>query len=151
MFFIFQLLLGLPFLLENPYGYILRSFELSRQFLFVWTVNWRFLPLAVFESRYFHALLLGLHLLCLVIFFFTRWKRFAIQCSPWLGSQSVMYVGSEGVVLLNILTWKTSHGYNTCICVWCSQIVRWLQYNIWSWYNICICVWCIDMIWWVLA
>ena len=37
-----QLVLGAPFLLHNPKAYIHRSFELSRVFLYKWTVNWRF-------------------------------------------------------------------------------------------------------------
>ncbi|XP_035279463.1 dol-P-Man:Man(5)GlcNAc(2)-PP-Dol alpha-1,3-mannosyltransferase [Anguilla anguilla] len=70
-----QLLLGLPFLLENPVGYVSRAFDLGRQFLFKWTVNWRFLPEEVFLSRYFHLALLGAHLLTLLLFTFRRWKR----------------------------------------------------------------------------
>jgi len=70
---VLQLLLGLPFLLENPVGYIERSFNLGRQFFFKWTVNWRFLPEAVFLSRWFHVSLLLLHLTFLFIFFIKKW------------------------------------------------------------------------------
>ncbi|TSU88987.1 Dol-P-Man:Man(5)GlcNAc(2)-PP-Dol alpha-1,3-mannosyltransferase [Bagarius yarrelli] len=49
---IIQLVLGLPFLLVNPVGYMSRAFDLGRQFLFKWTVNWRFLPEDIFLSRY---------------------------------------------------------------------------------------------------
>ena len=41
---VIQVVLGLPFLLENPHGYIKMSFDLGRQFFFKWTVNYRFLP-----------------------------------------------------------------------------------------------------------
>uniref|UniRef100_A0A673AM36 Dol-P-Man:Man(5)GlcNAc(2)-PP-Dol alpha-1,3-mannosyltransferase n=1 Tax=Sphaeramia orbicularis TaxID=375764 RepID=A0A673AM36_9TELE len=57
-----QILLGLPFLLENPVGYVSRAFDLGRQFMFKWTVNWRFLPEWLFLNRYFHLLLLKLWL-----------------------------------------------------------------------------------------
>ncbi|CAG07698.1 unnamed protein product, partial [Tetraodon nigroviridis] len=70
-----QLLLGMPFLLENPLGYLSRAFDLGRQFLFQWTVNWRFLPEWLFLSRYFHLLLLVAHLLTLLLFALCRWKR----------------------------------------------------------------------------
>ncbi|XP_061099658.1 dol-P-Man:Man(5)GlcNAc(2)-PP-Dol alpha-1,3-mannosyltransferase [Conger conger] len=70
-----QVLLALPFLLENPVGYLSRAFDLGRQFLFQWTVNWRFLPEEVFLSRHFHLALLGAHLLTLLLFTFRRWKR----------------------------------------------------------------------------
>uniref|UniRef100_A0A672FC12 Dol-P-Man:Man(5)GlcNAc(2)-PP-Dol alpha-1,3-mannosyltransferase n=1 Tax=Salarias fasciatus TaxID=181472 RepID=A0A672FC12_SALFA len=70
-----QLLLGLPFLLDNPIGYVSRAFDLGRQFMFKWTVNWRFLPEWLFLSRYFHLLLLTAHLLTLLLFALRRWKR----------------------------------------------------------------------------
>ncbi|KAM9789622.1 dol-P-Man:Man(5)GlcNAc(2)-PP-Dol alpha-1,3-mannosyltransferase [Neosynchiropus ocellatus] len=70
-----QLILGLPFLLENPVGYVSRAFDLGRQFMFKWTVNWRFLPEWFFLNRYFHLLLLAAHLLTLLLFALRCWKR----------------------------------------------------------------------------
>ncbi|KAM6918475.1 dol-P-Man:Man(5)GlcNAc(2)-PP-Dol alpha-1,3-mannosyltransferase [Xenentodon cancila] len=70
-----QLMLGLPFLLENPAGYVSRAFDLGRQFMFKWTVNWRFLPEWLFLNRSFHLFLLGSHLLTLLLFAFRRWMR----------------------------------------------------------------------------
>lgn len=68
-----QLLLGGPFLLDNPRGYILRSFELSRQFLYQWTVNWRCIPEWLFLDRNFQLLLLLSHVSLLLIFAHFRW------------------------------------------------------------------------------
>uniref|UniRef100_A0A8C9AKP0 Dol-P-Man:Man(5)GlcNAc(2)-PP-Dol alpha-1,3-mannosyltransferase n=1 Tax=Prolemur simus TaxID=1328070 RepID=A0A8C9AKP0_PROSS len=70
-----QVMLGLPFLLENPVGYLSRSFDLGRQFLFRWTVNWRFLPEALFLHRAFHLALLAAHLTLLLLFAVYRWHR----------------------------------------------------------------------------
>ncbi|CAM2119317.1 unnamed protein product [Caretta caretta] len=70
-----QVVLGLPFLLENPVGYVTRSFDLGRQFLFKWTVNWRFLPEEVFQHRAFHLALLAAHLGALGLFALHRWHR----------------------------------------------------------------------------
>ena len=70
------MLLGLPFLLHNPLGYVVRSFDLSRQFFHKWTVNWRFLPEEIFLDRRLHFALLCLHLLVLLIFATKKWKRF---------------------------------------------------------------------------
>ncbi|XP_038273073.1 dol-P-Man:Man(5)GlcNAc(2)-PP-Dol alpha-1,3-mannosyltransferase isoform X2 [Dermochelys coriacea] len=70
-----QVVLGLPFLLENPVGYVTRSFDLGRQFLFKWTVNWRFLPEEVFQHRAFHLALLAAHLAALGLFALHRWHR----------------------------------------------------------------------------
>lgn len=72
---ILQLVLALPFLLENPIGYVSQAFDLGRQFMFKWTVNWRFLPEWLFLNRYFHLLLLAAHLLTLLLFALRRWKR----------------------------------------------------------------------------
>ncbi|XP_078245882.1 dol-P-Man:Man(5)GlcNAc(2)-PP-Dol alpha-1,3-mannosyltransferase [Pogona vitticeps] len=70
-----QVALGLPFLVVNPMGYLTRSFDLGRQFLFKWTVNWRFLPEEVFQHRAFHLALLITHLTVLVLFALNRWHR----------------------------------------------------------------------------
>lgn len=36
-----QLILGLPFLLNNPISYLRKAFELDRVFQYKWTVNWK--------------------------------------------------------------------------------------------------------------
>ncbi|XP_010335940.3 dol-P-Man:Man(5)GlcNAc(2)-PP-Dol alpha-1,3-mannosyltransferase isoform X3 [Saimiri boliviensis] len=77
-----QVALGLPFLLENPVGYLSRSFDLGRQFLFRWTVNWRFLPEALFLHRAFHLALLAAHLTLLLLFALCRWHRSSLPSSP---------------------------------------------------------------------
>lgn len=70
-----QLLLGAPFLLGDPMGYIGRAFNLGRVFMFKWTVNWRFLSEDTFTDRRFHPALLAGHLIVLLAFGFTRWLR----------------------------------------------------------------------------
>ncbi|OKL56273.1 Dol-P-Man:Man(5)GlcNAc(2)-PP-Dol alpha-1,3-mannosyltransferase [Talaromyces atroroseus] len=70
-----QVLLGLPFLQENAIGYLSRAFELTRQFLFEWTVNWRFVTEEVFESYFFSVNLLGIHAILVLAFLATRWIR----------------------------------------------------------------------------
>ncbi|XP_054275904.1 lethal(2)neighbour of Tid protein-like [Macrosteles quadrilineatus] len=70
-----QVLLGLPFLFTNPYSYIKGSFDLGRVFLHQWTVNWRFLPEELFVNRYFHILLLIIHL-TLICAFINSWKTY---------------------------------------------------------------------------
>jgi alpha-1,3-mannosyltransferase len=63
-----QLILGAPFLYTNPYSYIKGSFDLGRIFEHQWTVNYRFLPREIFESRSLHFSLLTLHILLLLLF-----------------------------------------------------------------------------------
>ena len=63
-----KLILGMPFLLHHPIAYIHRSFDLGRQFFYIWTVNWKFLDETTFTSRYFHLTLLIFHLGLLLLF-----------------------------------------------------------------------------------
>ena len=70
-----QVTLAFPFLPANAKGYLARSFELTRQFLFKWTVNWRFVGEERFLSREFAITLIALHLAVLAIFVLTRWIR----------------------------------------------------------------------------
>ena len=74
----FQLVVGLPFLLENPVSYVTMAFNLGRQFLIKWTVNWRFLPEWLFLSRYFHISLLACHLTILLLFYLYKWTRYVV-------------------------------------------------------------------------
>ncbi|XP_072036595.1 dol-P-Man:Man(5)GlcNAc(2)-PP-Dol alpha-1,3-mannosyltransferase-like [Amphiura filiformis] len=72
---ILQVILAIPFLQENPIGYLLRAFELSRQFQYQWTVNWRLLSEEFFLNRYFQSCLLVLHVVLIVLFVIHRWNR----------------------------------------------------------------------------
>ncbi|RYP46972.1 hypothetical protein DL768_006895 [Monosporascus sp. mg162] len=70
-----QFLIAYPFLGENAIGYLSRAFELSRQFLFKWTVNWRFVGEDVFLSRPFSITLLVTHVSVLVWFITNKWLK----------------------------------------------------------------------------
>ncbi|TQS36067.1 hypothetical protein Golomagni_03492 [Golovinomyces magnicellulatus] len=70
-----QIIIAIPFLLSNPIGYLKRAFELSRQFEFKWTVNWRFVGEEIFLDQKFSILLLTGHFCTLLIFIITRWLR----------------------------------------------------------------------------
>lgn len=75
---IIQLALGAPFLLDNPVGYIGRAFDLGRQFLYQWTVNWRCVPEWLFLNRGFHIVLLVLHATLLIAFALNHWTKLAL-------------------------------------------------------------------------
>ncbi|UNI13258.1 Dolichyl-P-Man:Man(5)GlcNAc(2)-PP-dolichol alpha-1,3-mannosyltransferase [Purpureocillium takamizusanense] len=70
-----QMAIAVPFLAGNWRGYLGRAFELSRQFKFEWTVNWRMLGEDMFLSKGFALSLLAGHALVLAIFITTRWLR----------------------------------------------------------------------------
>ena len=70
-----QIILGLPFLLTYPSEYFSKAFEFSRQFQYVWTVNWKFLRREVFLSKKFAYGLLVCHLVLLFAFAHRKWYR----------------------------------------------------------------------------
>ena len=70
-----QILIAFPFLPVDAMGYLNRAFEFSRQFLFKWTVNWRFVGEEMFLSREFSYSLLAGHISILAIFVLTRWLK----------------------------------------------------------------------------
>lgn len=70
-----QLVMAVPFLAKNWQGYLGRAFELSRQFKFEWTVNWRMLGEEMFLSKQLSLILLVLHVLVLLFFITARWLQ----------------------------------------------------------------------------
>lgn len=71
-----QIVLALPFLLENPVAYVMGAFDFGRVFMHKWTVNFRFVDEAVFVSKSFHLGLLVLHILVLLLCA-QKWWRMA--------------------------------------------------------------------------
>lgn len=70
-----QIVLASPFLATYPRSYLSRAFEFTRQFIFKWTVNWRFIGEETFLSKQFALTLLWVHATLLVVFLTTRWKK----------------------------------------------------------------------------
>jgi alpha-1,3-mannosyltransferase len=70
-----QVILGYPFLIEHGNHYISRAFELSRRFLYQWTVNWKFVSPAIFNGANFPIGLLFAHFLLLICFFSFQWTK----------------------------------------------------------------------------
>lgn len=69
-----QVLIGLPFWQQDLKGYLGRAFEFTRQFLFKWTVNWRFIGEEWFLSHEFSTALIIGHVGALTLFA-TKWLR----------------------------------------------------------------------------
>jgi alpha-1,3-mannosyltransferase len=69
-----KVLFGYPFR-KQSFSYFARAFELSRAFLYRWTVNWRFVPEPTFLSRPFAISLLLTHASLLIYFAVTRWIK----------------------------------------------------------------------------
>ena len=72
---IIQVLLGLPFMMTDFWGYINGSFELGRVFKFKWTVNWKFLTEEFFVSKQLALSLLLLTAIFMLYFGNSRWTK----------------------------------------------------------------------------
>lgn len=70
-----QGLIAFEFVKVHWRAYIGRAFQLNRQFLYKWTVNWRFVPEEIFLSSPFSYALLSAHAALLVLFATTRWTK----------------------------------------------------------------------------
>lgn len=71
-----QALLAAPFAIPYPRSYLARAFELTRQFFYKWTVNWRFVSEDMFLSKEFAIGLLVIHAISLVVFAVAFWIRY---------------------------------------------------------------------------
>ncbi|KAF2871735.1 Lethal(2)neighbour of Tid protein [Massariosphaeria phaeospora] len=69
-----SVLYGYPFRKRAP-SYFQRAFELTREFLYKWTVNWRFIDEDTFLSKNFAISLLVIHVGLLIWFTATRWIK----------------------------------------------------------------------------
>ncbi|NWU73310.1 ALG3 mannosyltransferase, partial [Pterocles burchelli] len=138
-----QVILGLPFLLVNPVGYLTRSFDLGRQFQFKWTVNWRFLPEEVFQHRAFHATLLLAHLAGLGLFALHRWHRPKESILALLKDPAQRKPPSPPLTVNNILCAQivfvlfSSNFLGVC----CSRSLHY-QFYVWYFHTLPYLLWC---------
>ncbi|XP_014795330.1 PREDICTED: dol-P-Man:Man(5)GlcNAc(2)-PP-Dol alpha-1,3-mannosyltransferase [Calidris pugnax] len=133
-----QVVLGLPFLLVNPLGYLTRSFDLGRQFQFKWTVNWRFLPEEVFQSRAFHVGLLLAHLAGLGLFALHRWHRSKESILALLKDPAKRKHPSPPLTVNKIVFVLFSSNF---LGVCCSRSLHY-QFYVWYFHTLPYLLWC---------
>ncbi|NXT73776.1 ALG3 mannosyltransferase, partial [Zapornia atra] len=144
---VLQVILGLPFLLVNPVGYLTRSFDLGRQFQFKWTVNWRFLPEDVFQNRAFHATLLLAHLAGLGLFALHRWHRSKESILALLKDPAERKHPSPPLTVNNILWQGGQQGIvfvlfsSNFLGVCCSRSLHY-QFYVWYFHTLPYLLWC---------
>ncbi|KFP72249.1 Dol-P-Man:Man(5)GlcNAc(2)-PP-Dol alpha-1,3-mannosyltransferase, partial [Acanthisitta chloris] len=142
-----QVVLGLPFLLVNPVGYLTRSFDLGRQFQFKWTVNWRFLPEEVFQNRAFHAALLLAHLAGLGLFALHRWHSSKGNILTLLKNPARRKPASPPLTINNILWQGGQQGIifvlfsSNFLGVCCSRSLHY-QFYVWYFHTLPYLLWC---------
>lgn len=124
-----QIGISLPFTLHDPKAYLSGAFDFSRSFLYVWTVNWRFVPEETFLSPMFAKSLLALHLILLALFGLYRWTGIAHRGPTWiydnLANRSKQLTQSDKVAIL------CAAFTSNVIGILCS---RSLHYQFYSWY-----------------
>ncbi|XP_052821071.1 dol-P-Man:Man(5)GlcNAc(2)-PP-Dol alpha-1,3-mannosyltransferase-like [Mya arenaria] len=118
-----QIVLAIPFLQENPHGYINMSFNLGRQFFYKWTVNWRLVPEDIFLNRHFQIFLLLAHISVLIAFAAVKWKRYLPVLNLSLSKPDVPQLKPDQI----LLPLFTSNFIGMCFS-------RSLHYQFYVWY-----------------
>ena len=133
-----QLILGAPFLVTFPWSYLSRSFDLGRQFMYKWTVNFRFLPEDIFLSRQLSIGLLLIHAVLLVIFAHYKW------CKAVGGFSSAFRIGLSGKsgtgALQSSLTLYVIFSGNV-IGILCARSLHY-QFYCWYFHTLPFLLWC---------
>lgn len=70
-----QFLIGYPFIKEDIFAYFATAFNFKRKFLYIWSINWQFIPQEIFESDIFSTSLLVLQITTLWIFIDNKWLK----------------------------------------------------------------------------
>ena len=71
-----QVFFAVPFLMEDARAYAHSAFNFGRVFLYIGTVNWKFVGEDVFSSSRFAITLLVGHVTVLILFGLLKWSEF---------------------------------------------------------------------------
>lgn len=129
-----QILLGLPFLWSYPVAYLSNAFNLGRVFIHFWSVNFKFVPEAIFVSKEFALILLFAHLALLMIFAHCRWCKHEGGLVSFLRSRFLLTSSFPLNKSLNsisgehIVTTLFTGNFIGIVCA------RSLHYQFYSWY-----------------
>jgi len=118
-----QFVLAIPFLWTNPIAYIVRSFDLGRQFFYIWTVNWRCISEEIFLNRWFHLGLLALHLIVLLYVCCFQWLKQIRKINELFTFHQRFQLSSDAIVTIMFY----SNFIGICFC-------RSLHYQFYVWY-----------------
>ena len=143
-----HVIIAYPFLFSHPRSYFAGAFDLSRQFLYKWTVNWRFVPEDIFLSKSFAYGLLLSHLTLLAAFALSRWTTsdggpikvlLRAILRPFNPAAFVLPSG-DGMAYSRILFFRLTTSFPEIITILftCNLIgilcARSLHYQFYSWY-----------------
>ena len=141
-------IIAYPFLFSHPQSYLAGAFDLSRQFLYKWTVNWRFVPEHIFLSKSFASGLLLCHLILLAAFALRKWSTsdggpikvfLRAILRPFIPAAFVLPSG-DGMTYLRMVFSRLTTTFPEIITILftCNLIgivcARSLHYQFYSWY-----------------
>ncbi|TFK72157.1 dolichyl-P-Man:Man(5)GlcNAc(2)-PP-dolichyl mannosyltransferase [Pluteus cervinus] len=126
-----QVLLAWPFVQHDAWAYIRSAFDLSRVFLYEWTVNWRFVRESAFLSPTFARTLLLGHVVTLIAFGHLQW------CSADGGAWKTILRGLSKPTLPAGLVKMSAR--DVTLILFTSNLIgilfaRSLHYQFYSWY-----------------
>ncbi|KAK7755548.1 dolichyl-P-Man:Man(5)GlcNAc(2)-PP-dolichol alpha-1,3-mannosyltransferase [Diatrype stigma] len=156
-----QFLIAYPFLGQNALGYLSRAFELSRQFFFKWTVNWRFVGEETFLSQPFSLTLLVMHASVLIGFAVNKWlsparkplsamigpilqltspfssleeRQVATRVTPEFVMTTILSANAIGLLFARSLHYQfySYLAWTTPYLLWRSGVHPILQYGLWA-------------------
>lgn len=158
--FLLHLAASYPFLYrEVGFTYFRCAFDFGRQFMYKWTVNWKFVPEQIFLSRTFAVTLLVTHVSLLLLYMHNRWvrpssksipefiKKFIIKGIDYREEVSIsnkitpQYVTDAilSSVVVGLLCARTLHyqfyaylGWATPYLLWRTKMPFWLLLPIWG-------------------
>jgi len=70
-----QVILALPFLMQYPIEYLKGAFNFGRKFIYIWSVNFQFVPEEIFQSKLFSISLIIGQLMMLLVFYTLIWSK----------------------------------------------------------------------------
>ncbi|KAJ2826689.1 dolichyl-P-Man:Man(5)GlcNAc(2)-PP-dolichol alpha-1,3-mannosyltransferase [Coemansia erecta] len=123
-----QAAVAAPFLSAFPREYVGRAFEYSRQFSFVWTVNWRFVGEHVFLSHGWAQMLLATHMLLLVALAAWVWPRVSGSTLLAIVRQGFARGGRPPVTATEVAVVMFTANFVGVVCA------RSLHYQFYAWY-----------------
>ncbi len=136
-----QVLLAAPFLHAAPWSYVSRAFEFSRVFLHTWSVNLKFLPPEVFQSKPLAVLLLVAHVVLLGVLLTSKWfssgaaVMHAVQ-QWWSGRRASSTTLSPKYVLYAVFT-------GNFVGILCARTLH-FQFYSWYFHTLPLLLWCCE-------
>ncbi|KAJ2120396.1 dolichyl-P-Man:Man(5)GlcNAc(2)-PP-dolichol alpha-1,3-mannosyltransferase [Coemansia sp. RSA 720] len=123
-----QVIIAAPFVYAFPHEYVARAFEYTRQFNYVWTVNWRFVSEHVFASHEWALTLAATHIALLIALAVVVWPRLSGSTLPTIVRQGFVRGVRANVSATEVTVVMFTANFVGVVCA------RSLHYQFYAWY-----------------